>query len=224
MGRYRNQHPFVWKPLLMTTTCERQDNKKAGDTLSFLVGICYNPFSKSEWDKVSKDMKQVIAMILLFLTAFVCLVRCWAQEAQREPQNQTAAIGNPWSDWDSLEEAETAVGFYLDLPEVISDRYTAAVFRTMNNELLEVIYCDGETEVRVRKQKGEGKDISGDYNQYDTCTEESYGEATVITYRNSGGNAVKQRISAQGYSWSLTAPEGYWGDSCQDFVNAVLGK
>lgn len=169
-------------------------------------------------------MKRVAAMILLCLAVSACFTGCGSPQVEQEEKTKTAAIGNPWSDWDSMEAVESAAGFSFGLPEVIADCYTAAAFRTLNDELIEVIYRDGDLEVRVRKQKGENQDISGDYNQYDTCTEESYGEATVITYRNSGSNAVKQLISDQGYSWSVTAPEGYWGDSCQDFVNEILGK
>ena len=167
-------------------------------------------------------MKKRRIGIVLFLVLFVFLAGCANQNPEPEPTAQTAAIGNPWSQWASLEEAENAVGFSFGLPEVISDHYTAEAYRTLNNELLEVIYRDGDFEVRVRKQKGEGQDLSGDYNQYDTCTQFPFGSGTLTNYHDSGSNALKQLISLGGYSWSLTAPNGYWGDSNADFLNRIL--
>ena len=156
------------------------------------------------------------------LALFACLAGCANQRPEPETTAQRAAIGNPWSQWASLEEAEAAVGFSFGLPEVISGHYTAEAYRTLNNELLEVIYRDGDFEVRVRKQKGEGQDISGDYNQYDTCTEYPFGSGTLTNYHNTGSPALKQVISCDGYCWSLTAPDGYWGDSNADFLNRIL--
>ena len=167
-------------------------------------------------------MKKVAVMILICLAVFSSIIGCAATKAAQEPQKQTTAIGNPWSDWDCLQDAEAAVGFSLGLPEMIGGSYTAEAFRTMKGALLEVIYRDGEYEVRVRKQKGEGQDISGDYTQYDTGTEEPIEDGTMTTWRDSASGAVKQIISCQGYSWSLTAPNGYWGDSNADFVNQII--
>ena len=164
-------------------------------------------------------MKRITAIILLCLI----FVGCGNRNAPQE-KSQTAAIGNPWSDWASMEEAEAAAGFPFGLPEVIAGSYKADAYRTLNGELIEVIYRDGDSEVRVRKQKGEGQDISGDYNPYDTCTETKSGEAAIACYRNSGNNALKQIISKGGYSWSLTAPDGCWGDSNADFLNAILAE
>ena len=140
----------------------------------------------------------------------------------KEQASQTATIGNPWSDWNTIEEAESVIGFSFGLPEVIADSYDAVSIRTLTDKLIEVVYRDDEFEVCVRKQKGEGQDISGDYNEYETCTEENYNGGTITNYQNSNNNAVKQIISYKGYSWSLVAPNGYWGDSNQDFVSLIM--
>ena len=169
-------------------------------------------------------MRKIISIVLLCLIISSVFVGCGKQPVEQAQTSQTAMIGNPWSDWASIEEAEAAVGFSFELPEMIADSYTAVVFRTLNNEMIEIIYRDEEFEVCVRKQKGEGQDISGDYNQYDTCTEETVGEGTIIHYSNSGSNAVKQLISCKGFSWSLVAADGYWGDSNQDFLSKILDQ
>ena len=165
-------------------------------------------------------MKKRISIILSCLLLSTLFMGCGKQESQ----SKTTFIGNPWSDWASLEEAEAAVGFSFGLPEVIADSYTAAAFRTMNNALLEIIYRDGDSEIRIRKQAGEGQDISGDYNQYDTCTQETIHGGTVVHYHDSDNNAMKQVISCNGYSWSITASDGFPGDSNADLLNLIFSK
>lgn len=161
-------------------------------------------------------MKRRIAIFLLFL---ILLPGCGKQ--QEAPQ--TVAIGNPWSDWATLREAETAVGFLYGLPEEIPEAYAAAAFRTMNGELLEIIYRDGDSEIRVRKQAGEGQDLSGDYTSYDSCTLEDYATGSVARYHLSESNACKLVISSSGYSWSVTAPDGFAGD-CEAYLLGQILK
>ena len=169
-------------------------------------------------------MKKMIPTILLCLSIVVLFAGCSNQETAQPKESQMVAIANPWSNWDSMEEAEAATGFSFGLPEVIAESFTATEFRTMNGELMEVVYFDGDFEVCIRKAKGENQDISGDYNQYESCTEENRDGAAIATYYNSANKAVKQIISYDGYSWSLMAPNGYWGDSNEDFVNGILGE
>ena len=169
-------------------------------------------------------MKKLFSVTLVCLLCAAMLAGCVTQKVEQEPMSQMVAMGNPWSDWDSLEEAEAAAGFPFELPEVIAGSYRAAAFRTMNNEMIEIIYRDGDLEICVRKQKGEGQDISGDYNQYDTYAEENVNGAAVTYYCNSGNSAVKQLISYKGYSWSVVATDGYRGDPETDLVSAILGQ
>ena len=166
-------------------------------------------------------MKKVVSVILLCLIISTIYAGCGKQMKEKEQISQTATIGNPWSDWDSIEEAESVIGFSFGLPEVIADSYNAVSVRTMNDKLIEVVYRDKDFEVCVRKQKGEGQDISGDYNKYETCTETNYNGGTITNYHNSDNNAVKQLISYMDYSWSLVAPNGYRGDSDGAFLSEI---
>ena len=166
-------------------------------------------------------MKKLISIILICLI-IAAFSGCESTTPTPEP-NTSVAIGNPWREWASIVDTEDAVGFTFGLPDVIAGNYKAAEFRTMNKELIEVVYLDGEYEVCVRKQVGEGEDISGDYNQYESRTETQQNGAAITTYRNNGG-AVKQLISYNGHSWSLVAEKGFWGDSANDFLNAILAQ
>lgn len=169
-------------------------------------------------------MKKMISVVLACLIIFVCFSGCGKQTGAQETMSQMAAIGNPWSEWSSIEEAEAAVGFSFGLPAVIADSYHAVEVRTMNNMMIEVIYRDEEFEVCVRKQEGEGQDISGDYNEYAISSETRRDGGVITGYQNFDENAVKQLISYKGYSWSLVAPNGYWGDSNWDFVDQIWAE
>ena len=162
-------------------------------------------------------MKKLTSIILLCLGVAAILAGCANQQAA-----PSVAIANPWSTWNSIQEAEAAVGCSFGLPEVIAGSYNATEFRTMNNKLIEVVYSDGDFQVCIRKETGENQDVSGDYNQYETCSEENRSGAAITTYFNSGNGAKKQLISHQGYSWSLVASNGYWGDSNEDFLQAIM--
>ena len=166
-------------------------------------------------------MQKNASIIFLCCIISAIFAGCWNQTVAQEQISQTTAIGNPWSDWDSIKEAESVIGFSFGLPEVIADSYNAVSIRTLNNELIEVVYCDEGFDVCVRKQKGEGQDISGDYNKYETCTVMNHNGGTITNYHNSDNNALKQLISYKGYSWSLVAPNGCWGDSNWDYVSKI---
>ena len=164
-------------------------------------------------------MKKLISIILICLLFSVFLVGCGNKEA--EQTTPLATMGNPWSTWETIEEAEAAAGFEFNLPETIADSYTALEIQTMNSSLIEVTYFDEDFEVCVRKQKGEGQDISGDYNTYNFSEETTFNGAAITTCYNADNNAIKQLISYNGYSWSIIAPNGFWGDSNQDFINEI---
>lgn len=166
-------------------------------------------------------MKKIVFLLSCIILSAV-FAACGSDAALAEETSRTTAIANPWSSWDSIEEAESVTGFSFGLPEVIRERYHAVGIRTMNKDLIEVVYQDESFEVCVRKEKGEGQDISGDYNKYEISTETNQNGGTLISCHNSNNAAIKQLISYKGYSWSLVAPNGYWGDSNQDFLNIIL--
>lgn len=128
-------------------------------------------------------------------------------------------IGNPWKDYHSLEEAEEASGLRFPMPEIIADSYTAASFRVMNEELLEVVYLDGEFKVTVRMKAGENQNISGVYGEFENIRTYETDGATITGMHIDGG--VLQLISKAGYSYSLYAPNHYWGDSNVEFLQYI---
>lgn len=170
-------------------------------------------------------MKRTIAALLL---AACLLAGCGApqQEAAAETDRtafaQTAGttqVANPWKHYDTLSDAEAAAGFALDMPETV-ESYQAEVFRVMSGQLLEVTYRSGESEVTVRKIAGEGQDVSGVYNTYETVTESERGGGAVTV--KTDGTEVLTLVSCSGYSWSLCAPGGYEGGAAESFLLAII--
>ncbi len=88
--------------------------------------------------RIKKKRTILILVVLIFTTV---LASCGNQGVQ--PENNADAetqLANPWTDWESLAEAEATVGFSFGLPETISSSYKAESFRTLNDELIEVTY------------------------------------------------------------------------------------
>ena len=158
-------------------------------------------------------MKKLFSIFLIL----VLLTGCAAEAEETTPSVQLA---NPWVEYETLAEAEEAAGFSLSLPETVEGSYTAETFRVMNGQLLEVTYRDEEFTVTVRKMAGEGQDISGDYREYETVHVSEQEDRTVTN--KILGSSWLTLISYDGYSYSLSAPNGYWGDSHNGFLLHIL--
>ena len=162
--------------------------------------------------------------MLIFM---VCLqlAGCGSTVPAPETTEETAPVlqlANPWKDYASLEEAEAACGLDFPLEDVVADSYQAESYRVLNGELLEVTYRDATLEVTVRMQAGEGRDLSGVYAEFENISTLETEAHTLISKKIKDGGIV-QLISKDGYSYSFSAPNHYWGDSNADslaFLNA----
>ena len=159
---------------------------------------------------------KTILTLLLFLMMTGCSTGASSVEATAPETELSVQIVNPWADFPSLAEAENACGMDFPMPEIIADSYVAESFRVMNGQLLEVKYLDGEFPVTVRMQAGEGQDLSGVYGEFENVQTVEVDGATITSMTIEGG--VVQLISKDGYSYSLYAPNHYWGDSNVEFL------
>ena len=166
-------------------------------------------------------MKHIVITLLL---AAALLTGCGANgnaPAETTPPAGNTQIANPWSNYDTLAEAEAAVGFALEIPETVGS-YQADAFRVMSGQLLEITYHSGESKVTLRKIAGEDQDISGVYNTYETVTMSDRDGASVKEMTD--GTEVLTLVSASGYSWSLFAPNGYEDGAAESFIDAILAE
>ena len=161
-------------------------------------------------------MRKIMMLILVCLIITACGEKAVPAETAAPTTEATLQIGNPWKSYDTLEEAESACGLDFPMPDMIANSYIAESFRVMNGQLLEVTYWDEAFEVVVRMQAGEGQDLSGVYGEFED--EQSFHVDGAVITAKSIDSGVVQLVSKDGYSYSLYAPNHYWGDSNIDFL------
>ncbi|MBQ7175041.1 MAG: hypothetical protein IJR62_06240 [Lachnospiraceae bacterium] len=126
-----------------------------------------------------------------------------APETEEETKQMVGMV-NPWSDHETLEDAEAATGFLFTLPAVI-DGYQAEQFRSMGDTIIEVIYADAEGEEAFRLRKGKGQDdISGDYNTYDN-TYDINSKGIDINMQGNEDGIHRIVFCSDTYSYSFTS-------------------
>lgn len=143
--------------------------------------IGFGAYMKTE--KASNSMAPV---------AFIAGAESEMARAVEDGQKSTAAadapmsmqIANPWSEFDSLEEAEADAGIEITLPESYQG-FNHRIYRSMHRQMIEVIYqdADGREGFRIRKSRDFG-DISGDYTRYDQEKTLEIGDRFVETRGN----------------------------------------
>ena len=133
-----------------------------------------------------------------------------AQTEQAETTHtENVQIPNPWTDYDSKDDAAQAAGFDLAVPDEISG-CSEKSYRVLNAEgdvMFEIIYASGEDETaRIRKAPG-ANDVSGDYNEYaETETVDAGGVSVTMKGEN---GLVKLAIWTNGdYSYVLSVESG----------------
>lgn len=111
-----------------------------------------------------------------------------APEAASSDAPMSMQIANPWSEFDTLEEAESDAGIEIELPESYQG-FNHRIYRSMHRQMIEVIYqdADGREGFRIRKSRDFG-DISGDYTRYDQEKTLEIGDRFVVTRGN--GDAI----------------------------------
>lgn len=129
-----------------------------------------------------------------------------AQTEQAETTDtENVQIPNPWTDYDSKDDAAQAAGFDLAVPDEISgcSEKSYRVLSAEGDVMFEIIYASGEDETaRIRKAPG-ADDVSGNYNEYaETETVDVGGVRVTMKGENS---LVKLAVWTNGdYSYVLS--------------------
>lgn len=152
-----------------------------------------------------------------FMCVFGLMLSLFAACGKKEE----AQIANPWQEAESLAAAAELVGFSLAAPDSVS-YYNLDVVRACTPEdsrMIEVIYHNGDDEVRLRKAPG-SDDISGDYNQYDSQAEVDVEGRSVSML----GNAEMVRVAVWQdgeYTYAVTASAGLPLEEMTQFIASV---
>lgn len=124
--------------------------------------------------------------------------------ATLDDQNQ---IPNPWKDYETIKDAQDATGFSVKLPKKITG-YKKTAIQAVDKAILQVFYETDDAEILIRKAvASEGKDISGDYNDYAKVSKVK-AKGCTITIK---GTAKKKKLAVwtEGiYSYSVYASKG----------------
>ncbi len=118
---------------------------------------------------------------------------------------ENAAIANPYVEVSSLSEAAKGAGFEMEAPDSI-DGYQISNISFIQNELIQVIYTEGESQLYLRKGKGL-LDIAGDYNHY-LYEEDMLMDSTVVLLKSGddGIHCVNWYSDRNSFSITSTAP------------------
>ena len=119
-------------------------------------------------------MKKMLALLLTLVLA-LSLAACGssaktpeesaAPEKAPEESEELVGMANPWTEFDSLEDAEAAAGFRFPQPKW-DVAYDSVAYRVMDG-IIEIIYAQGDGQVMTLRKGADDTDISGDYNDYD---------------------------------------------------------
>mgnify|MGYP002524094667 CR=1 FL=1 len=161
-------------------------------------------------------MKRLFAVIMMLLT-ILSLAACGDSTDSAEPD--LIGMPDPFTDHDTLADAEKQSGFYITLPDAIGESNNK-IYRAMNDEMIEVIYVNGEDETgRIRKAHG-SENISGDYNEYAEIATVSVGGIDVLFKGDAG--IVKLAVwTNNGYTYSVSSEAGLTADEMTALVSAV---
>ena len=159
-----------------------------------------------------------VAIVLLSVT--ILLLTACGTSAANDPNS--AQMANPWTDCETLSEAEELAGFTLTAPEHI-DGYDAPIYRFMHEKMLEIIYYNGDDEIRIRKapaRSSVGNDISGDYTEYREHAAITTADSDVILDGNDG-TISRALWTANDFSYSITASPAISLEAMQHIVESV---
>ncbi|HEX3075302.1 MAG TPA: hypothetical protein VHQ24_00385 [Lachnospiraceae bacterium] len=166
-------------------------------------------------------MKKIIVLTLCVVMSLT-VIACSSKSPQKEKEvasEETTQIPNPFEDFDTIDEAEKSAGFEISDIKSIPDTYRLTAIRAVENDLIEIIYKDGENEIRIRKAKG-NEDISGDYNEYKDSNTVEINNASVTMKGNDGKVSVATWVDGD-YSYSITANVGKEGIDSNQIVDII---
>ena len=157
-------------------------------------------------------MKRRIALILGMILA-LSLTACGAAPAAPAETEAQVQLANPYGTYETAAQMQEAAGLDVSLPETLPDWVNETIYRAIPGELVEVIYTDGDNEIRVRIKNG-SEDISG---VYDADTKEvkdiTVGEKTVHVKGEAQENGefliyVCTWNTSEGRTYSVTSRNG----------------
>ena len=178
-------------------------------------------------------MKKLIAMTMgLILT--LSLTGCGSAAPSAETAKATEVpethsvqnMINPYWTCQDAAEMQQKAGFEVSLPEHLPQWVSETIYRTIPEELIEVIYAGEDNEIRVRIARGT-VDISGVYDS-DASQEKdvTVGENTVHLKGEPAADGsltvlVSTWTTAEGRTYSVTSTQGVAESSLTQLISQI---
>lgn len=142
--------------------------------------------------------------ILRYLPAFfglvlIAVVGVKLFNASIDIQDNDVTIANPNVEYQTLQEAQGAIGFDFNIDLSGFDNLTYTV---INNEILDISYSNDDDYLICRKSKG-SEDNSGDFNTYDKVSDVVVNETDVTI--SSSENKMLITFIYEDYSYSFSS-------------------
>lgn len=152
-------------------------------------------------------MKKLIGMVLAVMMSLT--LGCTKDENK-------ASMINPWIEVETIDEAKKIAGFDFVIPETVDSKEITYI-ASITDEIIDVRY--GDDYVSIRKGKG-SEDISGDYNEYPVCEEETINGVDVV--EKGTKDAVNHVTWTNGdYSYSIYSETGITIEAVQLLVSSI---
>lgn len=120
-------------------------------------------------------------------------------------------LANPFTDHDTLEDAQQSAGFTLTLPDPMPEWVDQIVYRSMGADMLEVVGDGAENQLRIRKSSATETNNSGVMNDYPIVSDEEINEISVAIH----GDEEKTFLATWqngGYAYSVHLQNGLPND------------
>lgn len=174
-------------------------------------------------------MKKLIIIVLVII-ALVSFTACGNNSSGKRAasqneaasnvseQNQTVGwvlggnsvqIPNPFIDYTTIEDAQKLAGFNMTIPQTMPEGYSKSAIRAIKSKMIEIIYLNGDSEIRIRKAIG-NEDISGDYTSYKE-EKETQINGVKVTMKGDNGKVNVAVWNDGGYVFSITVNCGGTG-------------
>ena len=132
-------------------------------------------------------------------------------------QSQNVTVVNPYVYCDSIDEAESIIGFDVDAPKSMLNKELESIV-VISGDTIELDYGNDDKYISLRKAAG-SDDISGDFNSYSIEKTYLLGEIEITIKGNDKINLIMWTDS--GYSYAIDIPEGVEESQIEDIVKKI---
>lgn len=160
----------------------------------------------------------IAACLLVVISLAIVLPKVW-QPMEGTPGGMTQ-VGNPMTEYASLQELEIAVGFEVNEIASLPFEMTQELYIAYDDEIAEIQYIGTDMEITYRKAAGV-TDISGDYNEYDREETISVNGTEVLLKGYADSDSLA--IWTQGeYSYALRLDPGADRETVRNLLQAII--